>query len=145
VSVWGTIWDADGDDHTDGCRIWVPVGEGGRTMGRGKGRACSCGQPNAPIAYRGSHILPSETDRRQGSVSLALVPGHITRDGRDDGPDDENGVWPWLRLSVGQEDAVLDEQLARGMHEALGEWLTARGAHLGEPGQPDSGSATLSP
>jgi len=125
VSVWGTIWNADGTDHTDTCAIWVQVAE--RTRELNRGRACTCGCPGAPIIYRGSHLLPSDTDQRGGHVSLAEVPGHVTRDGRDDGPDDAWGVWPWLRLSVGQEDAVLDEALVRSLRDALDGWLTARG------------------
>lgn len=124
MSVWGTIYEAPAD-HIDTCAIWVQVAE--RTRELNRGRACTCGQPGAPIIYRGSHLLPSDTDQRGGHVSLAEVPGHITRDGRDDGPDDEFGVWPWLRLSVGQEDAVLDEALVRSLRDALDGWLTARG------------------
>lgn len=127
MSVWSTIWQADGDDHTDACRIWVPVGEGGRTLGRGSIHRCDCGQPGAPVEYLGSHILPRVTDPRHGCVSVAAIPGHITRDGSDDGPDDQYGVWPWLRISVGQEDAVLDEELVRSLRDALDGWLDARG------------------
>lgn len=129
MSVWGTIWDADGGDHTDACAMWVP-GRDGVTFEFDRQRKCTCGCPAAPIIYRGSHLLPSDTDQRGGHVSLAEVPGHITRDGRDDGPDDQYGVWPWLRLSVGQEDAILDEALVRSLRDALDGWLTARG---GEP------------
>lgn len=124
MSVWGTIYEAPAD-HTDTCAVWVEVAE--RTRERVRNQACTCGCPAAPIIYRGSHILPSEDSQRGGHVSLAEVPGRITRDGRDDGPDDRYGVWPWLRLSVGQEDAVLDEQLAGSLYRALGDWLTARG------------------
>ena len=42
----------------------------------------------APWVYQGSHILPAEDDPRGGSIGLALVPSHITRDGRDDQPAD---------------------------------------------------------
>lgn len=138
MSVYGTIWSAD-EDHADDCGAWVQH-EYHRELGDGP---CTCGLRNAPIVYQGSHILPSETDRRGGHVSLALIPGFITRDGRDDGPDDENGSWPWLRLSVGQDDAVLDEPLAASLHTALGEWLRARRALVADPGQPDPGSATI--
>lgn len=127
MSVWGTIYEAPAD-HIDTCAVWAEVAE--RTHERGRNRACTCGCPAAPIIYRGSHILPSEDSQRGGHVSLAEVPGHITRDGRDDGPDDEFGTWPWLRLSVGQEDVVLDEALVRGLREALDGWLLAR---AGEP------------
>ena len=52
-----------------------------------------------PWVYQGSHILPDEDDPRGGSIGLALIPGHITRDGRDDQPDDAV-PWPWLRVSI---------------------------------------------
>lgn len=59
----------------------------------------------APLIYRLAHVLPSDDDPRGGSVDLGYIPGFITRDGLDvDGdsdPDCENeGVWPFLRLSV---------------------------------------------
>lgn len=128
MSVWGTLWEASGDHHASTCAVWVPDGD--HLLGLDLRRPCTCGQPGAPIAYQESHILPSADDPRGGYVSVAAIPGHITRDGRDDGPDDEYGVWPWLRISVGQEDAVLDEPLVRGLREALDGWLTER---AGEP------------
>lgn len=99
MSVWATFWGAD--DLGEPCP--------------------------PPIAYQGSHVLPSEEDERGGEVGLALVPSHITRDGRDDAPDGGR-PWPYVRLSVGQEDVVLDELLARSLYEALGGWLRAQGA-----------------
>ena len=122
MSVWATFWAADGADHTDGCRIWRKR-DGVWEMGHP--RSCSCGQPSAPIRYQGSHVLPDDGDQRGGSVQLALVPSHITRDGRDDQPD--NGrPYPYVRVSVGAEDAILDEQGAAAMHRALGDWLLSR-------------------
>jgi hypothetical protein len=131
VSVWGTIWSADDDEHTNRCSRWSPpikTGPHAWSSTLDDSRPCDCGQPGAPIIYQPSHILPAPTDPRGGSISLAEIPGHITRDGRDDGPDDQWGTWPWLRLSVGQEDAVLDEALARSLRDALDGWLTAREA-----------------
>ncbi|MDX2986427.1 hypothetical protein [Streptomyces caniscabiei] len=75
-----------------------------------------------PYVYQGSHVLPSETDRRDGVVQLAEVPSHITRDGRDDQPED-GAPWPWLRLSVNQADVVLDREQVRRMWESAGAWL----------------------
>lgn len=60
-----------------------------------------------PWIYQGSHILPSMDDPRGGSVGLAEVPSHITRDGRDDQPEDGR-PWPWLRLSVVEDGVVID-------------------------------------
>jgi len=84
---------------------------------------------DAPIIYKGSHVLPSDDDPRGGSVHLALIPSHITRDGRDDKPEDEQ-PWPWLRLDV-QEDGpdgdqatvILTLEQAKRLRAALGEWV----------------------
>lgn len=122
MSIYGTFWAADDGDHTDTCAAWV------RREGllEKSGTPCSCGQPGAPILYRGSHILPAESDQRGGYVGLAEIPSHITRDGRDDGPEDGVTPWPYVRVSVGTEDAVLDEAGALAMYHALGNWLLAR-------------------
>lgn len=120
MSVYGTIWSAD-EDHPEDCGIWVRH-EHHLEMGDGP---CTCGLRNAPIVYQGSHILPAESDERRGHVSVASIAGFITRDGRDDQPDD-GAPWPWLQVSVGQEDAVLDERQVRGLRDALSSWLGAR-------------------
>jgi hypothetical protein len=52
-----------------------------------------------PWQYDGSHVLPAEDGLRGGSIGLALIPSHITRDGRDDQPEDGR-PWPWLRLHL---------------------------------------------
>jgi hypothetical protein len=85
---------------------------------------------DAPIIYQGSHILPDEdNDPRGGSVDLALVPQHITRDGRDNG----DTPWPYLRLGVDAADStyggggsatvVLTQRQARRLRDALSQWL----------------------
>jgi len=81
-------------------------------------------EDNPPYAYTGSHVLPQETDGRDASctVQLAEIPSHITRDGRDDQPED-GAPWPWLRYSLGQEDVVLDRAQVQGMWEVMGAWL----------------------
>lgn len=82
-------------------------------------------EPGPPWTYQGSHILPAEEDTRAGSVGLALIPGHITRDGRDDQPDDSR-PWPWLRLSVDTQPddpaVVLNIAQARHLAEQLTAW-----------------------
>lgn len=79
-------------------------------------------EDDPPYAYQRSHVLPHEDDLRDGSVQLAEVPSHITRDGRDDQPEDGT-PWPWLRLSVNEADAVLNPQQVRKVWEAMGAWL----------------------
>ena len=59
---------------------------------------------DAPIVYEGSHVLPSDNDRRGGSVEVAAIPHHITRDGRDDAS--EGALKDWLRLSVDSLDSI---------------------------------------
>ena len=78
-----------------------------------------------PWRYLGSHILPAEEDPRGGTIGLALIPSHITRDGRDEQPDD-GAPWPWLRLSLancGDDPAViLNPAQARHLAQRLIDW-----------------------
>ncbi|WP_045562687.1 hypothetical protein [Streptomyces sp. FxanaA7] len=85
-------------------------------------------EDNPPYAYQGSHVLPSAQDARDEgwSVQLAQVPSHITRDGRDDEPED-GAPWPWLRLSMHSEDIVLDRGQVADLHAVLGAWLRQTG------------------
>jgi hypothetical protein len=83
-------------------------------------------EDDPPYRYEGSHILPSADDRRDGVVQLAEIPSHITRDGRDDQPED-GAPWPWLRLSVGREDTVLDREQVQKLWESMGAWLEQTG------------------
>ena len=122
MSIWATILVLD-DDHTDTCTAWQqpdltlrlyhPTGP------------CGCGRPNQPYRYRGSHILPAPDDPRGGSVQLAEVPSHITRDGRDDVPADDT-PWPWLRLSTTDPDTILNPPQARQLADALTGWLATQ-------------------
>lgn len=77
--------------------------------------------------YAGSNVLPSEDQRKAASVDLALIPSHITRDGRDDQPED-GAPWPWLRIDVFNGDdwegatAVINPAQARDLARQLTEW-----------------------
>ena len=81
-----------------------------------------------PIRYRQSHVLPAPDGERAGSLDLALIPGWITRDGRDDHPDDDQ-VWPYLRVHVTDTDdaegatVVLDRRQVAQLHDEMGGWL----------------------
>ena len=79
----------------------------------------------APWAYQGSHIPPREDGPRAGAVGLAVIPSHITADGRDDQPSD-GPPWPWLRLhlDVPGDDAaaLLDVAQARFLAAQLVCW-----------------------
>lgn len=78
-----------------------------------------------PWIYLGSHILPNEDDPRDGVIGLAEIPSHITRDGRDDQPED-GAPWPWLRLhlDVPGDDpcTLLDPAQARFLAARLVTW-----------------------
>lgn len=56
-----------------------------------------------PFRYRGSHIFPSAKDDHAGSIDLAYIGRHITRNGKDDRSDD-SPLHPWLRLGVACQD-----------------------------------------
>lgn len=76
--------------------------------------------------YHGAHVVPSETERTAASVDLALIPSHITRDGRDDQPEDER-PWPWLRMETvtsawDQGPVVVNPAQARDLARQLTEW-----------------------
>lgn len=122
MSIWTTLLDLD-DDHTDDCN--VVVHHGSSVIQVDRTRSCTCGQPDTPYLYQQSHILPTPEDPKGGMVSVAEIPPWITRDGRDDAPEDGR-PWPWLRLSVGQDDAVIGEQQALQLRDALTGWLDRR-------------------
>jgi hypothetical protein len=83
-------------------------------------------EDDPPYRYQQSHILPSEDGPRDdpgdGLVQLATIPSFITRDGRDDQPED-GAPWPWLRLSVNEADTVLHARQVREVRDALIAWL----------------------
>lgn len=85
------------------------------------------GEHQSPLVYRRSHVLPHPSDKRGGSLETAHIPGFITRDGRDDQPEDER-VWPFMRVSLtgegGEPDTVvLDADQVRALRDDLDEWL----------------------
>lgn len=86
-----------------------------------------------PWQYLGSHVLPDVDDLRGGSIGLAFIPGHITRDGRDGQPDDLT-PWPWLRLSVSDPDLVLDPAQALHLAAQLTGWAASTGYVAGGEG-----------
>ena len=63
-----------------------------------------------PWAYQGSHIPPRGDGPRGGSIGLAIIPSHITADGRDDQPEDGT-PWPWLRFGIYHDDGRLSDVL----------------------------------
>lgn len=120
MSIYTTLLSLDDSNHDDACAVWVQIEPG--VFGR-SGKPCDCGQPDTPLVYQGSHVLPADTDPRGGYIEFASIPGFITRDGRDDGPDDEATPWPYLRFSTSDGGVVLTRDQAKQIHETLGLWL----------------------
>ena len=79
-----------------------------------------------PWTYQGSHITPREDGPRDGRIGLAVIPSHITADGRDDQPPD-GPPWPWLRLNLdvaGDDPTVLlDPEQVRFLRDQFTAWL----------------------
>lgn len=100
MSIYATWLVLDECEHEEDCGIWVESDPG---CFEATGR-CDCGRPRSPLVYEGSHVLPSDDDRRGGHVLACAIPDHITRDGRDDAP--EGALKDWLRLSVGNPPSV---------------------------------------
>lgn len=65
----------------------------------------------APLIYRESHVIPTAQDPRGGELSLATLPGFLTRDGRDDA--DSDAWWPYLRVSLRSPKPGEDHRGAR--------------------------------
>lgn len=91
---------------------------------------------DAPIIYKGSHVLPEEDHPRGGSVGLAIIPPHV-RYWRENpnGVEEPEGTpyEPFLRLDVqahgdtdgGPADAtvVLTRHQVERLRDALAEFL----------------------
>src|SRR5438128_5499828 len=91
MSIYGSTLSFTDSGHDDDCAFYVEVEPNVFDF---SGKPCTCGTPWAPIVYEGSHVLPSDDARRGGEFSLAAIPDHIEREGREAGPH------PWLRVSM---------------------------------------------
>lgn len=122
MSIFASLAAPDGDEHLDSCARWAKTDDASWEISN---RPCDCGQPDAPLVYQGSHVLPDErTDPRSGWVDLALIPSHITRDGRDDKPEDDM-PWPYLRFGVNGETVILTRHHVEQIVRRLSWWLGA--------------------
>lgn len=119
MSIYGTLLSFD-DEHPDECGIWVEATDGSYN----DAGTCTCGRPDSPLIYQGSHVLPSDTDPRGGNLEFAEIGGWITRDARDNGPN-EDKPWPYLRFSAGPapDSIVLTRDQVVQVYEGLGYWL----------------------
>lgn len=127
MSIFASLKAPSDDEHTDDCARWDKrIDADGETWEISE-RDCDCGQPDAPLVYQGSHVLPEETDLRGGYVDLALIPAHVRfwRDNPDapvsTGPD--NPPDPYLRLGVNGETVILTRRHVSEIWAELSEWL----------------------
>lgn len=141
MSIYASTVSFDAQMHDDHCTRWVPLApsqpDTGHMMISGENRwtydkhqPCTC--KAGPIAYRRSHILPSDDDERAGCFDLAEIPGFISRGDRilcDEATCDKpatdccDQVWPWLRASVNSETVILDRAQVLRAYHYLGDWL----------------------
>ncbi|MGH3499760.1 MAG: hypothetical protein ACRDQA_02485 [Nocardioidaceae bacterium] len=123
MSIYSTILSLDGD-HTPECTVYRSTIPG--ILDFVPGAECSCGRPNRPYAYRGSHRYPDTAERAGGfdvaSISSWSVPGHS---------DDMDGPpAPWLRLAAAESPysggsvVMLSRAQVAELHDVLSEWLT---------------------
>jgi hypothetical protein len=111
------------DEHGPKCAQVTKLGR--KVYGIDESKPCTCGQ--SPILYQGSHVLPSNRDRRGGHFHLAAIPGHISRTGRPPLSEDFMPYHPWLRVSIdgcGDDPTViLDRKQVVALRDELNRWL----------------------
>jgi hypothetical protein len=137
MSIYATWLSLSAGNHEDGCAVYVEDPPGSACF-EFSGKPCDCGTPRAPLVYEGSHVLPSDSDRRGGGIDVAGIPDFIERDGRDDAQG--SGLKDWLRMSVhsdpstetyegepyvrgGDADVVLDRRGVEELRDTLTAWL----------------------
>jgi hypothetical protein len=120
MSIYASLEAPNDDEHLEGCAIWVVVSEGVYEYGD---EPCDCGRPDAPLVYKGSHVVPTEQDERGGWVDLALIPGHIRHPDIEVMWDPDMAPLPFLRFGVNEETVVLTRHNVEMIHKSLSIWL----------------------
>lgn len=124
MSIFASLKAPDDWEHEDECAHWDKQGDTWYTSGN----PCNCGQPQAPIIYQGSHVLPSEEDKRGGTVDLALIPEHVRfwRDNPDADVKDEpeEHPEPFLRFGVNDSTVILTKEHVKQIVDELTWWLS---------------------
>jgi hypothetical protein len=119
MSIYGSL-DAPSDwTHTDECAKQDGRSSAGPTL-------CDCGRPDAPLKYQGSHMLPSESDERDGWVDIAAIGKHVRywRDNPNGSVSSEpEGYEPFLRFGVNGETVVLTRRNAAQIAKTLAWFL----------------------
>ena len=112
MSIYYSYWDL-GSEHGPKCKR-VRKMRGGFTQDDNK--PCTCG--SCPIEFMGSHILPTENDRRNGILGISAIPDHITN------PKADNFPWkPYLRVHINDATVVITRVQAAKFIEALTHWF----------------------
>ena len=143
MSIYATWLSIDDDNHATACHSWIPVAEGdpwamvtndGQHYRYDAAAVCTCGEL-APIVYQGSHVNPSENDKRGGCVLVCAIPNHCHPDAR--GTDDAGAPVDYLRLKVKEDPAtyqfgapgdatvVLTKRHVTELRDTLSVWLDA--------------------
>jgi len=126
VSIFGSLEAPDDEEHEDNCAIWIKEGSFWHRDDEG---TCTCGTPDAPLVYQGSHVMPSEDDERGGHLDIALIPGHVRmyRDNpdTDSAGEDDLPPEPYLRFGVNESVVILTRRNVEQIHATLTWWLEA--------------------
>jgi hypothetical protein len=120
VSIYASHQGLDHEHEVD-CAVWVECGD--HVFEIGDVNACTCGTPWAPLAYAGSHVLPSDDDpKAQMAIELASIPDYVDRPGWPEG-----APKPWLRFSVHSDDpeptCVLTRRQVERLRDEFDGWL----------------------
>jgi hypothetical protein len=119
MSIWRSLGAPNDFDHEDDCAYYTHR-DGTLTP---SGRKCTCGQPNAPLKYHGSHVFPQTHGDHGGDVGVAYIPAHVryyreNPDG-DRKKEPNHPVEPYLRLNVNQEVVVLTREQTKLLFDSL--------------------------
>lgn len=122
MSIYCSIFDF-GFDHTPRCKRVRKMRH--KVYEQDDSKPCTCG--SSPIQYLGSHVFPTDKDKRVGVFGLAAIPSHITRNGKDNGPEC-NGWHPWLRISLDIDKnshgaIVITRKQAEKLRDALSNFI----------------------
>lgn len=121
MSIFASLEAPDDEDHEENCGGWFKEDDLWTFTG-----PCDCGQPDSPLVYQGSHVMPSEDDKRGGYLDIALIPGHV-RVYRDDpgasSEADDLPPEPYLRFGVNEGTVILTRHNVEQIHETLTWWL----------------------
>ena len=115
MSIYQSIFGL-GDEHKPRCLRIKKIEVG--VYQQDDSKPCTCG--SCPLKYEGSHILPSQLSKREGDFGFAGIPGHITRNGRDNG---KKRWWPWLRFHLNRNTVILTKKQVGQLRDALNVWL----------------------